>query len=77
MFKEYNQLNLTKIHEETLDSWEVKSIFKNSIDFRNDNKDFTFYEGPLRLMVSQEFIMLLHELLKIYFVDIKPLKVLK
>jgi len=46
MFKEYNQLNLTKIHEETLSSWEIKSIFKTSIDFRSDNKNFTFYEGP-------------------------------
>ena len=46
MFREYNQLNLTKIHKEILSSWNSNCIFNSSIDIRKDNKEFTFYEGP-------------------------------
>jgi isoleucyl-tRNA synthetase len=45
-FREYNGLSLTKVAEETLAFWEAEHIFEKSINSRNDNKPFVFFEGP-------------------------------
>ena len=46
IFKEYKGLDLIKISNEILDFWEEKSIFKKSIESKEKNKNFIFYEGP-------------------------------
>ena len=46
IFKEYKGLDLIKISNEILDFWKNKSIFKKSIESKEKNKNFIFYEGP-------------------------------
>ena len=43
-YKEYSQLDLAKINEEILDKWTKNSTFKKSVDTREGNPSFTFYE---------------------------------
>ena len=45
-FKEYNQLDLTKIHKEILTAWRDRHVFESSIEIRKGAKNFNFYEGP-------------------------------
>jgi len=45
-FREYKGLNLTKVAEETLATWEKENIFEKSITTRDENKPFIFFEGP-------------------------------
>lgn len=45
-YKEYKQLNLTKIADEVRAFWEENDIFKKSLDTRRGNEPFVFYEGP-------------------------------
>jgi len=45
-FKTYKGLNLTKVADEVLEFWEENNIFQKSIDSRNENNSFVFYEGP-------------------------------
>ena len=45
-YKTYGQLNLPAISEEILQQWENTNAFKKSIDLREGNESFVFYEGP-------------------------------
>ena len=45
-FKEYKGLDLTKVATETLTFWDENDIFQKSINSRDKNKPFVFYEGP-------------------------------
>jgi len=45
-YKEYKQLDLTKIAEEVRHFWEDNRIFEKSLENRKDNEPFVFYEGP-------------------------------
>jgi isoleucyl-tRNA synthetase len=45
-YKEYKQLELTKIADEVRLFWEENDIFKKSLDIRKGNAPFVFYEGP-------------------------------
>jgi isoleucyl-tRNA synthetase len=45
-YKEYQQLNLPKISEEILDKWQKISAFEKSVDLREGQPPFVFYEGP-------------------------------
>ncbi len=45
-FKTYKGLDLTKVADETLKFWEENNIFQKSIDSKDENKPFIFYEGP-------------------------------
>lgn len=45
-YKEYKNLNLTHIAEETLQFWEEQNIFDKSLENRDENNAFVFYEGP-------------------------------
>ncbi len=45
-FKTYKGLDLTKVADEVLGFWETNNIFQKSIDQKDDNKPFIFYEGP-------------------------------
>ena len=45
-YKTYGQLNLPSISEEILEHWQKKNAFKRSIDLREGNESFVFYEGP-------------------------------
>jgi len=45
-FREYKELSLTKVANDTLAFWEAENIFEKSIASRNENKPYVFYEGP-------------------------------
>ncbi|PCJ83249.1 MAG: isoleucine--tRNA ligase [Flavobacteriales bacterium] len=45
-FREYKQLDLPKIGREILDWWEENNTFQQSVDVREGEKSFVFYEGP-------------------------------
>ncbi|MEE9430405.1 MAG: isoleucine--tRNA ligase [Melioribacteraceae bacterium] len=46
-FKQYSErVNYPKIEEEILKFWKEENIFQKSIEQHEDNKPFTFYEGP-------------------------------
>ena len=45
-FKEYEKLDLPKIHKEVLEDWKTSDVFKKSIIAKKTKPTFTFYEGP-------------------------------
>ena len=45
-YPEYSQLNLTKIADEVLATWQKDKSFEKSITNRNGHNAFVFYEGP-------------------------------
>jgi isoleucyl-tRNA synthetase len=45
-FTEYKGLDLPKVAEEMLQSWEENNIFEKSITSREGNEPFVFFEGP-------------------------------
>ena len=45
-YKTYGQLNLPSISEEILKQWKISEAFKKSVDLREGNEPFVFYEGP-------------------------------
>ena len=45
-YKTFGQLNLPLISEEVLKQWESAEAFKKSIELREGNTPFVFYEGP-------------------------------
>ncbi len=47
MFKQFDEkINFPEIEEQILKFWKENKIFEKSISFRDENKQFTFYEGP-------------------------------
>ncbi len=45
-YQTYGQLNLPSISEEILQKWEATEAFKKSVELREGNTPFVFYEGP-------------------------------
>jgi isoleucyl-tRNA synthetase len=45
-YKEYKGLNYAEMANNVLEGWKKENIFKKSIDTREGNPTFTFYEGP-------------------------------
>ncbi|MEH6534860.1 MAG: isoleucine--tRNA ligase [Psychroserpens sp.] len=45
-FPEYKGLDLPKVAEEILNSWQENNIFEKSISTREGNEPFVFFEGP-------------------------------
>ncbi|MGF2414820.1 MAG: class I tRNA ligase family protein, partial [Ferruginibacter sp.] len=45
-YKEYNQLNLPSIGEEILAKWNQAHAFEKSVELREGETPFVFYEGP-------------------------------
>ncbi|HSN60367.1 MAG TPA: class I tRNA ligase family protein [Ferruginibacter sp.] len=45
-YQEYQQLNLSAISNEILQKWNEHQTFEKSVDLREGNKPFVFYEGP-------------------------------
>ena len=45
-YKEYQQLNLPGISEEILAKWKASQAFEKSVNLRQGNQPFVFYEGP-------------------------------
>ncbi|MEO5892116.1 MAG: isoleucine--tRNA ligase [Ferruginibacter sp.] len=45
-YKEYQQLNLTRIGDEILDKWKKTNAFEKSVTLREGQPPFVFYEGP-------------------------------
>ena len=46
MYREFKGLNLSEIDKEILKFWESHDIFKKSVDQRDPENSFVFYEGP-------------------------------
>jgi isoleucyl-tRNA synthetase len=45
-YREYKGLNLTQVADEILHFWEENTIFQKSIDEKDAQKPFVFFEGP-------------------------------
>ena len=45
-YKEYQQLNLPQIAEDTLAEWDKNKVFEKSVTQREGNKPYVFFEGP-------------------------------
>ena len=45
-YPEYKGLNLPNIAAEVLADWQENKIFEKSIESREENKPFVFFEGP-------------------------------
>lgn len=45
-YPEYKAVNYAEVANEILDFWEKEDVFRKSIDERDGNPTFTFYEGP-------------------------------
>src|SRR5690554_323426 len=45
-YSEYKGLDLSKVAERVAVKWEQESVFQASIDSKDDNKPFVFFEGP-------------------------------
>ena len=45
-FKEYKGLDLSQVNKEQLKEWEKNNTFEKSIETREGNEAFVFYEGP-------------------------------
>ena len=41
-----SNLNLPKVDNEVLASWDKHDVFSKSVELRKDAKPFVFYEGP-------------------------------
>lgn len=46
MYRTLKQVNWPKIEEEVLQQWKADNTFQKSIESRNGQPDFVFYEGP-------------------------------
>ncbi len=46
MFKQYKKVDYPEIEKQILQNWKENQIFEKSISSRDENKPFTFYEGP-------------------------------
>ncbi len=46
MFEQFKKVNYPEIETNTLNYWKENKIFEKSISSRDENKIFTFYEGP-------------------------------
>ena len=45
-FNEYKQLNLAEVSKDILQQWEQEDLFRKSIETREGNPSFLFFEGP-------------------------------
>ena len=45
-YPEYKQLNLSAVAKEILEKWDNNNTFEKSIETREGNPQFVFYEGP-------------------------------
>lgn len=45
-FTEYEKLDLPALADELLDTWKKENTFQRSIEERDENKPFVFFEGP-------------------------------
>ena len=45
-YPEYKGLNLTQTAEKVAEKWKQENVFQASIDTRDENKPFVFFEGP-------------------------------
>ena len=47
MYREVpNRINLPEMEREVLDMWESEEIFHKSLNQRDENNSWVFYEGP-------------------------------
>ena len=43
LYKEYKELDLSKIQSKILDFWEKEGVFKKSVALNKNNQPFVFY----------------------------------
>ena len=55
-YKERKNIKLNQLSNDILKIWEEEDTFKKSVDNRNENNPFVFYEALLLLMGFPEFI---------------------
>jgi len=59
MFKQYNEkISYPEIEAKILEFWKENKIFEKSISSRDEDKPFTFYEGPPQQTENLEFTTL-------------------
>ncbi len=46
MYREYKNLNLPEIDKQILEFWEKNDIFEKSVEERDPDRNYVFYEGP-------------------------------
>ena len=46
MYKEYKGLNLPEIDKDIQKFWDTEGVFEKSVEQRDPNNAFVFYEGP-------------------------------
>ena len=56
-FPEYQKLDLSGIAEDILKFWEDQDVFRRSVDERDGNEPFVFFEGPPSANGKPAFIM--------------------
>lgn len=45
-YREYKSLDLPQVNREVLEKWQREKTFEKSVEHREGNETFTFYEGP-------------------------------
>ena|SRR5690554_2073449 len=45
-YPEYNRLDLTQSAQKIAEMWEKEDVFQKSIELKDENKPFVFFEGP-------------------------------
>ena len=45
-YREYKQLDLTRIGSEVLEKWQKEDTFRQTLKLREGSKPFIFFEGP-------------------------------
>ncbi|MDC0338277.1 isoleucine--tRNA ligase [Flavobacteriales bacterium] len=45
-YREHKGLNLPSVAKEVLEKWKLENTFEESVNTRNENKPFVFFEGP-------------------------------
>ena len=45
-YHEYKGLNLPEVADRIMEKWDKENIFQQSIDLRDENKPYVFFEGP-------------------------------
>ncbi|MBK7360479.1 MAG: class I tRNA ligase family protein [Saprospiraceae bacterium] len=72
IYKEVKGLNLPEIDQEILAFWQENDIFKKSIENREGQESFVFYEGPPSANGKPGIHHVMSRAVKDLFVDIRP-----
>lgn len=71
-FAEHNGLNLVEVNKSVLEEWKKNDIFHKSIDERDGNPQFIFFEGPPSANGHPGIHHVLHVPSRIHSIAIRP-----